>query len=113
MALYKLDRKLVDPLGKPLLIEGKHFTVGEVLLISLLGQYQEDPFSNGEGKLRRYKLAQKLGSQNMPELTAEDIVMLKKYAELNLPAWPFGFVCDVLDSPYQNEGHVVSIAPSA
>lgn len=61
-----------------LIPEPDPLTLRSVLCNALMGQYEDEKALNGEEKVLRWKLAQKVHSEDEPDLTVEDVALVKK-----------------------------------
>lgn len=57
---------------------GPCMTLGSVIFQSLLATYNDEPGITGEEKFNRGRLAQKIQDQKAVDLTAEEVVLVKK-----------------------------------
>lgn len=96
---------LKDLHGDPIKDKGKDTTLETVLTTSLLSQgVQENP--DGNEKYKRFKLANRIIAGGVVELSAEDVVLLKKVVGQTYMALAVGRVFDILEGVEKTEDWV-------
>jgi hypothetical protein len=82
-----------DKDGKPVSI-----TLRSVVTNSLLGVYSDEPALSGEDKTARWLLALRIQHEVNPDLTAEEVALIKKLVAKNYPTGVAGQAWIALDS---------------
>ncbi len=71
---------LTDPDGAPIRDgDQKVMTLGRAAMMALMGTYPEDVAASTEEKMRRGLLAQRVYNAGREDVSAEDVVLIKKY----------------------------------
>lgn len=94
---YDLTGLLNDHRDKPILNGDKQVTLGSALEQACISGGSQKP--DADTKLRQFKLAQKISTNDSVELSSEDVTLLKSLADSIFSAIAYGAIVHALENP--------------